>query len=69
MFPVSYRCSNKKTMASGSSKRYMCNCLNCKGQEAVSYSTVYRHENVYGKSPGYEPEEMDGDFHVDLGQS
>ena len=51
------------------SKRYMCSCLNCKGQEAVSYSTVCRHENVYGKSPGYEPEEMDGDFHVDLGQS
>ena len=61
-------------MASGSSKRYMCSCLNCRGQEAVSYSTVRRHESVYRKkvegTPGYEPEEIvDGDFHVDLGQS
>ena len=46
-----------------------CNCLNCKGQKAVSNSTVCRHENVYGKSPGYEPEKIDGDFHVDLDQS
>ena len=66
-------------MASGSSKHYMCNCLNCRGQEVVSYSTVCRHESVYGKvegslsSSGHEPEEnMYGDFHldhVDLGQS
>ena len=26
-------------MASGSSKRYMCNCLNCKGQELRLYHT------------------------------
>ena len=56
-------------MASCSSKWYMCNCLNCRGQEAVSYSTVCCHERVYGKfeesasSLGHEPAEniMDGD--------
>ena len=67
-------------MASGSSKWYTCNYLNCRGQEAVSYSTVCRHERVYRKveesasSLGYKPEEniMDGDAcmdHVDPGQS
>ena len=39
-------------MASKSSRAgvlYICYCSRCKGSQAFSYSTVSRHEDVYGK--------------------
>ena len=53
-YRLCHDCSCSSDMASKLSNSragvlYICHCSRCKGAKAFSYSTVTRHEDVYGK--------------------